>query len=644
MRGDRARGDISLTNALRLARITRFYWSICERRLLSWDDTYEEMLGVKADDKKGPGHFIGPYFHPDDRARVLREYEAAEAERRGINHEFRVVLPSGAVRHIHEISEMELDADGQPSAYFGTLQDITERKLRDAELERSQRQFADAAHRAKLAYWRHELDSPSGSDTYTWAQAASTIFGGPAKELASNHDAYLRLIHPADVGRVASLYRAARAKAQSYELEYRIRQPDGQFTWVHEIGEVERRDGDRPLSYVGTVQDITEMKSAAAALEESEQRFRMMADSVPVLIWLKDESGAYSYFNRTYLDYSGRRLDEEIQADFVADIHPDDVENWRQDDAVVPTPEHPGGSLEYRLRGASGQYSWFLEVWRARFDSDGRFLGEIGVLVDITDRKRMEEEQRQTQKLQSIGRLAGGIAHDLNNLLTPILGLTEITIEGMPKDSEDRVNLEKVLVAAERAAQLVEQILTFGRRDKPNRQPVKLQSLVSEVLSLLRSVMSSSIAIRSQIEPGTPDVSADITQMHQVLMNLASNASAAMGIRGGSFTVHVAPVTLDAVFCGAHPELKPGKYAQMIVSDTGKGIDADTQKRIFEPFFTTKGVGEGTGLGLSVVHGIVTAHGGAIDVESEIGRGTTFRVYLPALHRGTPTDSLDGNR
>ncbi len=642
MQNDRAQSDVSLTNALKLAKVTRFHWSILERRVLSWDETYEEMLGVKADAEKGPGHFVGLRFHPDDRARVLREYEDAEKEKRGLNLEYRIILPNGDLRHIHEISEIEVDAAGQAIGYFGTLQNITERKLKDAELETSRRQLAYAARRAKLVYWQQDLEASDGPDNYSWAATANKIFGRSVGDLPSGDNAYLRLIHPADVERVEAKYRAVTATAQPYDLEYRIRRPDGKYAWVHEIGEIERQDGEKPLLYAGTLQDITDIKSAAAALEESEQRFRAMADTVPALVWLKDETGAYTYFNKTYLDYSGRSLEDEIRTDFKADVHPEDVETWRKYDAEAATPDRSEGSLEYRLRGAKGEYRWFLDVWRARFDAEGRYLGEIGVLVDTTERKRMEEEQRQLQKLQSIGRLAGGIAHDLNNLLTPILGLTEMTIEGMPEGSRDRANLEKVLAAAERASQLVEQILTFGRRDKPNRQSVKLETVMSEAISLLRSVVSSSIAIESRIEPDTPDVLADVTQLHQVVMNLTSNAAAAMGIKGGRLSVRAAPVTLDAAFCESHPALKPGLHAKLTVSDTGKGIDAETLKRIFEPFFTTKGIGEGTGLGLSVVHGIVASHNGAILVESQIGQGTTFTIYLPALRTGMTADVPDG--
>ncbi len=506
-----------------------------------------------------------------------------------------------------------------------------EMRKHEAEMQESRSLLADAARRAKLVYWRHEVGRGEGKQTYTWAQAADLIFGMPASNLPRNDEELMRLVHPEDHDRVAKVYADVDVTPQSFDIEYRLRRPGGDYGWVREIGEVERSEGGRPISYAGTLQDITDLKAAAQALEESERRFRSLADTVPVLVWLRDHKGDYFFFNKTYLDFTGRTLAEEIKADHAANIHPDDLAMWKgKIQHELATPSREPGSMEYRLRSANGTYHWFLDLWRPRNDSSGRYLGDIGVLVDVTERKQMEEELRQSQKLQSIGTLAGGIAHDLNNLLVPILGLTELTMEDMEKDGRHFRNLGNVIAAAERARRLVEQILAFSRRDMPTRKPVNLADILPEVMPLLRSGVSSSIAIHEELDPGTPMILADATQLHQVLMNLASNAADAMGIKGGSITIQISPAALDAAFCQMHPALQPGPAARLRVTDTGKGMDRETLKRIFEPFFTTKGVGEGTGLGLAVVHGIVTAHGGVVTVESIVGHGTTVTIYFPA--------------
>jgi len=237
--------------------------------------------------------------------------------------------------------------------------------------------------------------------------------------------------------------------------------------------------------------------------------------------------------------------------------------------------------------------------------------------------------------MEAIGTLAGGIAHEFNNILSAILGYTELSLYDVPPENHLWHNLQEVLSAGKRGRDLVQQILKFSRYTEQARQPVELHLLIQEALLLLRPSLPSTIEITQALDAAVGPVLADPTQIHQVLMNLCANAEYAMRGTGGILEVRLEAVAIDAAFAAVHPELRPGPHVRLTVQDTGHGMAPEIMERIFEPFFTTKGVGEGTGMGLAVVHGIVTSHEGAITVASTLGQGTTFAIYLPKIQEAS---------
>jgi len=263
-------------------------------------------------------------------------------------------------------------------------------------------------------------------------------------------------------------------------------------------------------------------------------------------------------------------------------------------------------------------------------DQAGNNYGRIWTFRDITQSRQMEKQLRQAQKMEAIGTLAGGIAHDFNNILGAIVGFSNLLEQDTAGNSAAQEDIAEILKAANRAKDLVQQILTFSRRREQNRQVIRLNSVIKEAMGFLRASLPADIQIEKQLPEEAPAVLADPTQIYQVVVNLATNALHAMEGRPGRLTVKLDPFVPEAQFLQAHPEFRPVAYARLTIADTGHGMDATTMGRIFEPFFTTKPVGKGTGLGLAVVHGIVQAHEGLIRVESQPGQGTTFRLYFPA--------------
>ncbi len=388
--------------------------------------------------------------------------------------------------------------------------------------------------------------------------------------------------------------------------------------------------------------EMLERQRTEAALRQSEERYALAMSGANEGLW--DWAVATDTLHISAHAYRILGLPTAAGllpvAQWQAAIHPDDRERFRAALRAHLRGETDFYQCELRFLRAEGDYRWGFVKGLGLRDAAGRVYRMAGSIGDITDQKqaRQEREQlagqlRHAQKMEAVGTLAGGIAHEFNNFLAPILGYTELAMAGLPQEARPRQQLEKVLAAAKRARAVVGKILTFSRRGESARKPVELQRVASEAVQLLRASLPATIAIDEALRAENGWVEADADQLQQVIINLGANAAHAMP-DGGTITVRLESATVELPADADLPRLKPGRYLRLSLSDTGCGMDAATQARIFEPFFTTKETGKGTGLGLAIVHGIVSDHCGAIEVTSAPGQGSTFALLLPRVEAG----------
>lgn len=391
--------------------------------------------------------------------------------------------------------------------------------------------------------------------------------------------------------------------------------------------------------FVAVFENITERKQAEEALRESEEKYRNIFENAVEGFFQSTPKGRFISVNPAFAKMLGYASPEELIAN-ISDIatqyyvNPEDRRRYQQLLRKAGIVEN----FEFKAKRKDGSQIWVSNSTRACFDKDGRVDCYEGIVLDITDRiqaekqrRKLEDQLQQAHKMEAIGTLAGGIAHDFNNILTPIMIHSEMAKMELPHDSPVQHNLKEIFKAGARATDMVKQILTFSRKKEGERALIKISPVLKDVLKMLRSTIPTTIDIKQNLEAESDTVLADPTQVHQILLNLGTNAAHAMREKGGALKVSLVQEDLDSEATAKYSDLNPGPYLKLTVSDTGSGIDDETMQKIFEPYFTTKGPGEGTGMGLALIHGIVKSYAGDITVESEPGKGTTFNVYIPRV-------------
>lgn len=559
--------------------------------------------------------------HPEDKERFLSAMGPLLKEGKDFEIEYRIVRPDGSIRWVDASTKAIHNEKGKVVQLWGIVMDITERKRSEESQQRSENKYRFLIENIPQKIFYKDSNSVYVSCNENYARDLKI----KSEEIVNktDHDFFPKELaekYKADDKRIMDL-----GNIEDMEEKY---VQDGQEVWVHTIKTPAKDEEGNCIGILGIFWDITDRKRSEMMLRESEEKYRDLFENATDLIQIIGLNGNILYANRAWRNTLGYNEKEISKLSLLDIIHPDSKAHCMELFQKV-TREGSVSGIETMFITKGGRTIIVNGDCNCHV-KDAVPVSVRGIFRDITERKRVEEQFFQSQKMGAIGTLAGGIAHDFNNLLFIIMGNAELLKAEMTGISAEQLGLlGNIESSAKRGADLVKNLLTFARGEKGAVKPTNINKVVEEAVKILGRTVEKMINIETHLAPDLWAVNSDVSQMHQTILNICVNARDAMP-NGGRLTIETKNVVIDEGYTQTHIEAMAGKFVRISISDTGTGMDKETLQHIFEPFFTTKERSRGTGLGLAVSYGIVKAHKGFINVYSEKGKGSCFKIYLPA--------------
>jgi PAS domain S-box-containing protein len=558
-----------------------------------------------------------------------------------VEYEARVNYLKTGIRWIHAVYVPTTDRDGQVDAWIAVVTDITERREAEEAARASEARLREAQNLAKVGSWERNLDT--GRDY--WSDEVRQIFG-VKNDAPLDFAFFATCIHPKDRARVMEDERRVRSTPGPVETEFRIIRPDGQVRFVRSITEAIRNERGEPVRITGATQDVTEQVGARELLRESADRLKNSERLAQIGHWTWDfKTGHVTWSDAMYRVLGQPRDFAPSFEGFLQAVAPQDRERVRQtiQQRIGGRVGNPGYQLEFQIERPDGEVRTIRSISEVQRDEESQATHAFGAIQDITDLRLAQEENLARQKLESVGTLANGIAHDFNNLLGGVLAQAELALTELAEGAAPQEEIKRIRDVAISGSEIVRQLMIYAGKESVVSGPVDVSRVVKEMLELLKVSVSKRAAIESDLAQDLPAIQANAAQIQQIVMNLVTNASEAIGERDGAIRVTTKLMKAAGAPSGASSD-QAASFVQLEVSDTGAGMTPETRARVFDPFFTTKSAGHG--LGLAVVQGIVRSLRGTIHLDSEPGTGSRFQVLLPCAETkaGANDDAVTGFR